>query len=145
MGENEVVITVNIYKEVRQLRQQGCSQRSIATQLGISRNTVKKYWDGESVPWVRKKYERPTSILTEAVRDFIQCCLAEDENNHLKKQNHTAKRIYDRLVEEQGFTGGESTVRRYVQELRRNTPEAFVPLAFDAGDAVQVDWGEATI
>ncbi|WP_409967180.1 IS21 family transposase [Bengtsoniella intestinalis] len=136
---------MNIYKEVRQLRQQGRSQRSIAVQLGISRNTVKKYWEGEAVPWVRKEYQRPTSVLTEGVKNFIQQCLDEDEENRLKKQSHTAKRIYDRLVEEQSFTGGESTVRRYVQELRGSTPEAFVPLAFDPGDAVQVDWGEATI
>lgn len=144
-GENRVVITVDIYKEVRQLRQQGRSQRSIAVQLGISRNTVKKYWDGEAVPWVRKEYQRPTSVLTDGVKEFIQNCLEEDTNNRLKKQCHTARRIFDRLVEEQGFTGGESTVRRYVQELRGSAPEAFVPLAFAPGDAVQIDWGEATI
>ena len=32
---------------------------------------------------------------------------------------HTAKRIYDRLVEERGFTGSYSTVRRFVAEFRR--------------------------
>ena len=31
---------------------------------------------------------------------------------------HTAKRIYDRLVEERGFTGSYSTVRRFVAEFR---------------------------
>lgn len=48
-------------------------------------------------------------------------------------------------MREQGFAGGESTIRRRVRELREKTKEAFVPLDFRPGDAVQIDWGEATI
>jgi len=54
--------------------------------------------------------------LTPEVKQFIENCLKEDEKNHIKKQTHTAKRIYDRLVSERSFTGGESTVRSYVAE-----------------------------
>ena len=85
---------------------------------GVSRNTVKKYCEGNAVPWERKTPERVSSVLTDETVEFIQSCLAEDETEHLKKQNHTAKRIYDRLVEEKGFTGGESTVRAKVHELK---------------------------
>lgn len=46
-----MVITVEIYKEIRKLRLEGLSQRRIADRLGISWNTVKKYWDGGQVPW----------------------------------------------------------------------------------------------
>jgi transposase len=127
------------------MRLEGMSQRQIASRLHISRNTVKKYWEGENVPWERKDYNREATILTENVISFIRLCLAEDEQCHSRKQCHTAKRIYDRLVDEYGFTGGESTVRRLVKELRQKTQEAFVPLAFPAGDSMQVDWGEATI
>lgn len=63
----------------------------------------------------------------------------------MKKQRHTARRIYDRLVEEKGFEGGESTIRRAVHEIRGKMPQAFVPLQFDPADAIQVDWGEATV
>ena len=45
-----MVITVEIYKEIRKMRLNGMSQRQIAATLHISRNTVKKYWDGDSVP-----------------------------------------------------------------------------------------------
>ena len=38
----------------------------------------------------------------------------------------------------------ETTVRRLVKELREKEQEAFVPLAFPPGDALQIDWGEAT-
>ncbi len=140
-----MVITVEVYQEIRKMRLSGKSQRQIAAQLHISRNTVKKYWDGNAVPWQRKAYERPTSIITEDVLDFVRHCLAEDKTHGAKKQHHTAKRIYDRLVEENGFTGGESTIRRLVQQLRLQVLEAYVPLGFPAEDAVQVDWGEATV
>ena len=40
---------------------------------------------------------------------------------------------------------GETTVRRLVKELREKNQEAFVPLAFPPGDALQIDWGEATV
>ena len=126
------------------MRLQGMSQRQIAASLQISRNTVKKYWDGDSVPWERKAYSREPSVLTEEVMAFVRNCLKEDAHSP-KKQHHTAKRIYDRLVEELGFTGGETTVRRLVSQLRENPQEAFVPLAFPPGDAIQIDFGEATV
>ena len=140
-----MVITVEIYKQIRKMRLNGMSQRQIAATLHISRNTVKKYWDGDSVPWERKNYSRDASVLTEDVVAFVRQCLDEDNQCRSKKQHHTAKRIYDRLVAEYGFTGGETTVRRLVKELREKSQEAFVPLIFPAGDALQIDWGEATV
>ena len=127
------------------MRLDGMSQRQIAAVLHVSRNTVKKYWDGNSVPWERKEYNREASVLTEDVVAFVRNCLEEDAKCGSRKQHHTAKRIYDRLVSEYGFTGGETTVRRLVRELREKTQEAFVPLAFPVGDALQIDWGEATV
>lgn len=134
-----MVITVEIYKDIRTMRLDGMSQRQIAAALHISRNTVKKYWDGNSVPWERKDYKREASVLTEDVVAFVRKCLEEDVRCRSKKQHHTARRIYDRLVTECGFTGGETTVRRLVRGLRETTQEAFVPLAFPAGDALQID------
>ena len=140
-----MVITVEIYKEIRKMRLNGMSQRQIAATLHISRNTVKKYWDGNSVPWERKDYSREPCVLTEDVVAFVKRCLDEDSRCKSRKQHHTAKRIYDRLVAECGFTGGETTIRRLVKELREKSQEAFVPLAFPAGDALQIDWDEATV
>ena len=139
-----MVITVEIYKQIRKMRLDGISQRQIAAALHISRNTVKKYWDGDSVPWERKDYSREASVLTDDVVAFVRQCLDEDAHSP-RKQHHTAKRIYERLVAECGFSGGETTVRRLVRELREKPQEAFVPLAFPAGDAMQIDWGEATV
>lgn len=140
-----MVITMQDYDEIRRRYNSGESQRYIAKTLGISRNTVKKYCEGNAVPWERKTPERVSTVLTKDTVNFIQNCLEEDANERLKKQNHTAKRIYDRLVEEKGFAGGESTVRAKVNELKAKMPKAFIPLQFDCGEALQVDWGEATV
>lgn len=133
------------YDEIRRRYNAGESQRHIAKSLGISRNTVKKYCEGNAVPWERKTPDRSPTVLTDEAVLFIQNCLEEDARENLKKQNHTAKRIYDRLVEETGFSGGESTVRAKVHELRAAAPAAFIPLQFEMGEAMQVDWGEATV
>ena len=142
---NGVVITVKDYKQIRQMYLSGISQQQIARELHISRNTVAKYCKGCVVPWERKVPERETSVLTNEVVAFIQACLDEDERENLKKQQHTAKRIYDRLVVEKEFTGGESTVRRKVKEMKGIQPSVFIPLEFSPGEAMQVDWGEATV
>lgn len=92
----------------------------------------------------RKDYNRSASVLTEDVVAFIRHCLEEDTHSP-RKQHHTAKRIYDRLVDEMGFTGGTTTVRHLVSQLREKAQEAFVPLAFPPGDGMQIDWGEATV
>ena len=42
----------------------------------------------------------------------------EDDEKAPRKQRHTAKRVYDRLVDEYDFPGSEVTVRRAVRELR---------------------------
>ena len=133
------------YDEIRRRFLAGESQRHIAKTMGISRNTVKKYCEGNAVPWERKTSDRESTILTPDVVEFIQNCFDEDSRQCLKKQKHTAKRIYNRLVEEIGFIGGESTIRAKVHELKGCKPKAFIPLQFEPGEAMQVDWGEATV
>lgn len=141
-----MIIDMDIYGQIRHMYvQDSKSQRAIARELGISRNTVKKYCDGGCVPWERKDYERDAPVVTEEVRKFIRNCFAEDEAENLPKQSHTARQIFKRLKRELGFTGGESTVRRIVRQMKQPFKEAFVPLEFDPGEAAQIDWGEVRI
>ena len=147
-GSRKVVTSVDVYKEIRRLQLEGVtSQRTAAKMLGISRNTVKKYWDGNTVPWERQSYEREATVLTPEVRQFIENCFEEDKREHVRKQHHTARRIYNRLVAECGFAGSESSIRKAVQKIKaeRGATETFIPLQFVPGSAVQVDWGEATV
>lgn len=46
-----MVITVEIYKQIRKMRLEGMSQRQIVAWPHIFRNTVKKYWNGDAVLW----------------------------------------------------------------------------------------------
>ena len=143
-----MVTSVDTYKEIRRLQLDGVtSQRQAAKMLGISRNTVKKYWDGNAVPWEHQSYERVSAVMTPEVIAFIKACLDEDEQENIRKQHHTARRIYQRLKEETGFTGSESSVRRVVHDMKamRKATQVFVPLGFAPGDSIQIDWGEATV
>ena len=71
----------------------------------------------------------------------------EDDFQAPKKQRHTARRMYTRLVEENGFSGSESTVRRWVRgckaDLGYGREEAVIPLAPEAAREAEVDWGRA--
>ena len=70
--------------------------------------------------------------------------ILEDDLRRLRKQRHTAKRIFERLRDEYGFDGGYTTVKDYVREHRRQTKEMFVPLSHPPGHA-QCDFGEALV
>lgn len=122
---------------------QGKSIRQIARELGHSRKTVRKalgLTDVRDHKYTRKK---PTVCpVTDPVKEIVKTWLQEDKMRPLK-QRHTAHRIYERLVEEYGFQGGESTVRRLVAQLRDGPSEVHIPLAFNLGQAAQCDWGEA--
>jgi len=91
----------------------------------------------------RRKVPPPERVLGR-VKHIIHTYLKQDEKRP-KKQRHTARRIYDRLVEEHGFKGSESTVRRYVRAVKGKQKEVFAPLEYDPGSCTQADWGEAYV
>ena len=123
----------------------GKSGCEIAHETGHSRNTVKKALEGQ--PWgYSERRHQPYPVLGQYL-DMIDGWLLADREAP-KKQRHTAHRVYERLVEEHGFTGGESTVRHYVSQATRRLgltrQAAFLPLEPDVGREAVVDWGTAT-
>lgn len=129
------------YQDIRRYyAEEGLSERAIAKLLGISRNTVSKYKNGEVLPGQRKQATR-SSPVTGPVREIVLGYLAENESSPAKQQQH-AKRIFDRLRIEHGFQGAYSTIRALVKELRGKS-QVYIPLEFDPGQAAQVDWGSA--
>lgn len=133
---------MNQYQQIRMYyEQQHKSIRWIARELHCSRDTVRKYIGGDRVPWDRKPGSGRRSVISDEVDRFIDACLAEDERENLRKQKHTAKRIHDRIRQELGIEIGESTIRGVVAKKREKQKPVFVPLAFDPGEAMQIDWG----
>lgn len=78
-----------------------------------------------------------TRPAVDAHAAWIDAVLREDLGAP-RKQRHTAKRIYDRLVEERGYAGSYSSVQRYVRRWRRE-------LAAGAGDGyLELEWAPGT-
>jgi transposase len=121
----------------------GWSIRKISRHLGIARQTVRKALASTAIPRYRLTKSRPCPVMA-PFQDVITAWLEADRTAP-PKQRHTAKRIYDRLVAEYGFTGHESTVRRTVARLRDRQPEAYLPLTAAWGQQAQVDWGQAIV
>ena len=66
-----------------------------------------------------------------------------------RKQRHTARRIWERLVDEEAADVAESTVRRFVREARRELDLERRDVAIVAhhlpGEEAQVDFGQAEV
>jgi transposase len=125
-------------------RAYGMNISELARTTGHSRNTVKKALRGE--PWgYKERRQQPFPSLGPYLETIDGWLKADKEQP--KKQRHTARRVYDRLVAESGYTGGESTVRHYVRMakivLGIDAPQAFIPCDPEVGREAEVDWGTA--
>ncbi|NQU45212.1 IS21 family transposase [bacterium] len=120
----------------------GLSERAVARQTGLHRKTVRKILS-EGGPGV---YRRGCPAVRPKLGPFVGVIdeMLKSDRHSPPKQHHTAKRVFDRLRAEHGYTGGYTQVKSYMRESRHLSREAFVPLAFGPGQA-QVDWGEACV
>jgi transposase len=118
---------VDIYGRVRRaVLVNGRSQRAVAREFGISRDSVRKMLR-YSVP---PGYQRQQPIKRPKLGPWlgvIDAILEEDKARPVK-QRHTVKRIFERLKEEHGFSGGYSIVKIYVRGEQLRNREMFVPL-----------------
>ena len=134
---------VELYAQVRRsVYVEGISEREASSRFGIARGTVRKMLRYSTPPG----YQRSKPVRRPKLGPFtgvIDQILIDDREQH-RKQRHTAQRIFDRLRDEHGFTGGYSSVKEYVREKKLGGQEMFVPLTHPPGDA-QADFGEAVV
>jgi transposase len=132
---------VEIYGRVRRaVRVEGRSQRAVAREFGLSRETVRKMLRFAVPPG----YQRQQPIRRPKLGPWVGVidAILNDDWQRPAKQRHTAKRIFERLKEEHQFTGGYTIVKDYVRTATLRSQEMFVPLVHPAGEA-QADFGEA--
>ena len=116
------------------------STREASRVFGVDRKTVRKMLSF-SVPPGYRRSAPPRRPKLGPFTGIIDRILEDDRTSH-RKQRHTAKRIFDRLRDEYGFTGGYTIVKDYVREQGLRSREVFVPLSHSPGHA-QADFGEA--
>lgn len=132
---------VELYGRVRYaVRIEGLSERAAARRFGIDPRTVSKMLKF-SVPPGYRRTKLPVRPKLDPFVAIIDRILGDDRSRP-RKQRHTAKRIFERLRDENGFTGGITIVKDYVAGWRQRAQEMFVPLVHAPGHA-QVDFGEA--
>src|SRR3954464_5886757 len=132
---------VDLYLKVRHaVRIEGLSERAAARRFGIDPRTVNKMMKFSVPPgYVRKKPPRKPKL--DPFIAVIEGILGDDKSRP-RKQQHTAKRIFERLRDEHGFAGGITIVKDYVAGWHQRAEEVFIPLVHAPGHA-QADFGEA--
>lgn len=128
----------------RDNRLEGLSIRGLARRHGVHRRMVREAL-ASAVPAQRKTPQRTATALTVAHRARVRGWLVTDREAP-PKQRHTARRVWQRLVEEQGAQVSESTVRAFVAEARRElgsgTGLVMVPQTHLPAAEAEVDFGE---
>ena len=108
--------TVDLYLRVRlACHVDGISEREAASRFGIARETVRKMLRHAEPPGYRRR-EPPKRPKLAPFTDIIDLILEVDRTVH-RKQRHTSKRIFERLRDEHGFTGGQTIVKGVVTLL----------------------------
>jgi transposase len=142
---------------IRTLHDQGWSQRRIARELGVNRETVARHLkeNAKSIaaaagPVDSKPAKAPPgsdpnnhdSKPAKAPTGSRSICQPFQETIHAKlEQGLSAQRIFQDLVNDHGFSGKYHSVRRFVAKLNQSTPLPFRRIEVAPGEEAQVDFG----
>lgn len=127
---------------VRKRVADGASIRRVARDLGLSRNTVKRYLRGA------EPVGKPRGIAGSPVHDAVAPraaeILADSRRWTSGKQRLTARRLH-RMLREEGHDVGYTVVKEIMHEWKRQAKEVFVPLVYKPGDLAEVDFFEVVV
>lgn len=142
---------VEVFAAIRRDSRAGMSVRALARKYEVSRRTVRSALTS-AWPAPRKPMPpRPSKL--DAFKPVIDDILRADLNAP-RKQRHTIKRIYDRLIDEHGMREvSYPVVRRYVADRKptiraeagHGPSDVFFPQTHRPGVEAEVDFGEVVI
>lgn len=125
---------------------QGFSIKEIVRKTGISRNTVRTIIRGKTGEHSYKRTLQPSPSLG-AYKEIVTAWLQHDAKVS-RKEKRTAKKYYEQLKFEHGYTGSYDNVQRFVKSWKQEQggqSQAYIPLLFSKGEAYQFDWSEETV
>ena len=138
---------MELFEHIRRARrEEGVSIRELARRQHVHRRTVRQALQS-ALPPPRKPASASAPRLgahRETIREWLTADLSAP-----RKQRHTARRIWQRLVDERGATVAESTVRAYVGRVRRELESGRVtvtiPQLHPPGEEAEVDFGGVSV
>jgi transposase len=115
--------------EIHRLFHEGYGIRKIARTLKLSRDSVKRYLDNPNPA-------KPMIVRASKLDPF------KEEIQVLLERDPTASSsvLYQRLIP-QGYVGGTSILREYLQQIRPKKKRAYLPFESAPGEQFQIDWG----
>ena len=122
----------------------GKSISEISRLTSLSRNTIKKWL---STPQsARPKYRRRDVLTKLAPFEATLTQALEVDARRVKHERRTARALHVQLAAD-GYSGGYTRLTDFIREWRDKqgvfvSTSAFVPLAFELGEAFQFDWSE---
>lgn len=149
-----------IVSSILTLHKRGWSQRRIARELGISRTTVRRYLASPcrsnctTLPTGSEGQPNDATNLPPGSAARSNCTTPPAGSGPMSlcapfasqivsklDQGLSAQRIYQDLVDEEGFGGGYDSVKRYVRRLRQGESVPFRRMECEPGQECQVDFG----
>ena len=136
------------YAKVRRMHyRERLSISEIARRTSLSRNTIKR-WLREPARAAMTYPRRTATRKIDPHVSWLHQALALDAQRP-RKERRTAKHLHAQL-REQGYAGGYSQLTEAIRRWRTEggsltNRQAFVPLAFEWGEAFQFDWSEESL
>ncbi len=154
-------LSVTKSNSIKQLHQQGLSQRQIAAAVGVDRKTVRRQLAAIEAETAANADPKGTSAPTgiaaaEPVAELAdlaapseqtvpnspsQCQPFREAIEQMLIAGLSAQRVFQDLQTEHAYQGSYYSVRRFVKKLRTEKPEAFRRLDVEPGFEAQVDFG----
>jgi transposase len=113
----------------------------IAREMGLSRPTVRKHLNTVEEPLYKR-----TVVVSPQLGQFHPQLIKwlEEDAKFPRRRRRTGQRMYE-CLQELGYVGAYDSVQRFIKHWKAShqgprITQAFVPMAFTAGDAGQFDW-----